>query len=125
MPLAASGQSFPESDRDTTMYTVKGERHGTSFFRQHRFEGVEYAPGHVLTFDTYHTVDVMYEWLERWAEQYPNLVDLYEVAKSFEGRPIMQVTLTNKETGPAVEKPAAYFDGGRHSGEVTSSESAL
>ncbi len=126
-PLSSvvTAQSFPESDQDTTMYTVRGERHGVSFFRQHRFEGVEYEAGETLTFDRYHTVDVMYEWLERWAEQYPNLVDLYEVAKSFEGRPIMQVTLTNKETGAAVDKPASYFEGGRHSGEVTSSESAL
>ena len=64
---AAIAQSFPESDRDTTYYTVKGERHGVSFFRQHRHEGVEYEAGDVLTFDKYHTVDVMYEWLERWA----------------------------------------------------------
>ena len=63
----ALAQSFPESDRDTTFYTVKGERHGVSFFRQHRHEGVEYEAGDVLTFDRYHTVDVMYEWLERWA----------------------------------------------------------
>ena len=52
-----------------------------SFFRQHRHEGVEYETGDVLTFDRYHTVDVMYEWLERWAEQYPNLVDLYELGR--------------------------------------------
>jgi hypothetical protein len=50
---------------------------------------------------------------------------VYEVGRSYEGRPIMQVTITNKETGRAVDKPAAYFEGGRHSGEVTSSESVL
>ena len=120
-----AAQSFPESDKDTTMYTVKGYRHGVSFFRQHRHEGVEYEAGETLTFDRYHTVDVMYEWLNRWADMYPNLIELYEVARSYEGRPIMQVTLTNKETGPAVEKPASYFEGGRHSGEVTRSESSL
>jgi hypothetical protein len=124
-PAAASAQTFPESDPDTIFYTVRGERHGVSFFRQHRHEGVEYEAGDLLTFDRYHTVDVMYQWLQRWAAQYPNLIDVYEVAKSYEGRPIMQVTLTNKETGAAVDKPASYFEGGRHSGEVTSSESAL
>ncbi len=118
-------QAFPESDQDTTWYTVKGERHGVSFFREHRYPEVEYAAGAQLTFDQYHTADVMYEWLRRWSEQYPSLVDLYEVEKSFEGRPIMQVTLTNKETGRAEDKPAAFFEGGRHSGEVTSSESVL
>jgi hypothetical protein len=121
----ASGQSFPESSRDTTWYTVAGERHGVSFFQQHRHPGVEYEAGETLTFDRYHTVTVMYEWLDRWAQRYPNLVEVYEVGRSYEGRPIMQVTITNKETGRAVDKPAAYFEGGRHSGEVTSSESVL
>ncbi len=120
-----SAQSLPESDKDTTWYTVKGERHGVSFFRQQRHPGVEYEAGERLTFDRYHTVNVMYEWLGRWAEQYPDIVDLYEVGKSFEGRPIMQVTITNKETGRAEDKPAAFFEGGRHSGEITSSESVL
>ncbi len=115
----------PESERDTTWYTVAGERHGISFFRQHRHPGVEYEAGDELTFDRYHTVDVMYTWLERWADQYPDLIDIYEVGKSYEGRPILQITLTNKETGKAEDKPAAFFEGGRHSGEITGSESIL
>ncbi|HET8865132.1 MAG TPA: M14 family metallopeptidase [Gracilimonas sp.] len=117
--------SWPESDKDSTMYTVSGERHGISFFEQHRFPEVEYEAGDELTFDTYHTVDVMYAWYKKWAEQYPDIVELYEVAKSFEGRPILQMTITNKETGKDTDKPAAYFEGGRHSGEITSSESIL
>jgi hypothetical protein len=120
-----SAQSGSESGKDTTWYTVQGERHGVSFFRQHRHPGVEYEAGERLTFDRYHTADVMYEWLRRWAEQYPDILDLYEVGKSFEGRPILQVTITNKETGGAEDKPAAFFEGGRHSGEITSSESVL
>src|SRR5690606_28092362 len=79
----------------------------------------------VLTFDRYHTVDVMYAWLRRWAERYPDIVELYEVGRSYENRPILQVTLTNKQTGAATDKPAAFFEGGRHSGEITSSESVL
>ncbi|WP_373399229.1 M14 family metallopeptidase [Algoriphagus halophilus] len=78
-----------------------------------------------MTFDQYHTVDVMYHWYTTWAEQYPEIVDVYEVGKSFEGRPILQMTITNKETGKDTDKPAAYFEGGRHSGEITSSESIL
>jgi hypothetical protein len=111
--------------QDTTWYTVKGERHGVSFFEQRQHPGVEYEAGEQLTFDRYHTADVMYAWLERWAEQYPDILDLYEVGRSFEGRPILQVTITNKETGRAEDKPAAFFEGGRHSGEITSSESVL
>jgi hypothetical protein len=117
--------NWPESDSDTTTYTVQGERHGISFFPQHQHPEVEYTPGETLTFDTYHTVDVMYYWYKKWAEEYPDIVDLYEIERSFEGRPILQMTITNKETGKDTDKPAAYFEGGRHSGEITSSESIL
>ncbi len=116
---------WPEAQGDSVMYTVGGERHGISFFKQHRFPEVQYEMGDVLTFDHYHTVDVMYAWYEKWAEEYSDIVDLYEVARSFEGRPILQMTITNKETGKHTDKPAAYFEGGRHSGEITSSESIL
>jgi hypothetical protein len=112
-------------ESDTAWHTVAGVRHGPSYFRMHRFPQVEYEAGDVLTFDRYHTADVMYAWLDRWAQQYPQLVDVYEVGRSFEGRPLLQVTLTNKQTGDATDKPAAYFEGGRHSGEITSSESIM
>jgi hypothetical protein len=116
----------PESERNQEVYTLQSfGRHGPSHFPRVRHPEVEYEAGDVLTWDRYHTVDVMYEWLHRWADRYPELVELYQVGTSLEGRPILQVTLTNTATGPATEKPAAFFEGGRHSGEVTSSESVL
>jgi hypothetical protein len=122
-PLPA--QDEPTGPGKLSWHMVQGERHGISFFRQHRFPEVEYEAGDTLTFDRYHTAEVMYAWLERWAQQYDSLVDLYEVGRSFEGRRILQVAVTNKRTGRAEDKPAAFFEGGRHSGEVTSSESVL
>ncbi|WP_144605255.1 M14 family metallopeptidase [Algoriphagus algorifonticola] len=116
---------FTESDTSAKFHTVSGERHGPSFFKKHQFPEVEYVPGEKLTFDKYHTVNVMYHWYEKWAELYPEIVDLYIIGESFEGRPIYQMTLTNKKTGKDTEKPAAYFEGGRHSGEITASESVL
>ncbi len=116
----------PESERDPQIYTlVPDGRHGPSYFPRVRHPEVEYEAGDVLTWDRYHTVDVMYEWMRRWAEQYPEIVEVYQVGTSYEGRPIMQATLTNTATGPATDKPAAFFEGGRHSGEITSSESVL
>jgi hypothetical protein len=129
-PTLAAQQQFrppvpPEAERDADRYILHGERHGISFFPRVRHPEVEYEAGDALTFDRYHTVDVMYAWLRRWADRYPEIVELYEVGYSYEGRPILQVTLTNKSTGEAEDKPAAYFEGGRHSGEITSSESVL
>jgi hypothetical protein len=116
---------YPEKITKSTQYWVSGERHGSSFFKKYSFPEVEYIPGTSLDFSRYHTVDVMYHWYETWAKQYPQLVDLYVIEESFEGRPIYQMTLTNKATGKDTDKPAAYFEGGRHSGEITSSESIL
>ena len=115
-------QVFSEKNTKSKQYLVSGERHGSSFFKKFEFPEVEYRPGTTLDFTKYHTVDVMYHWYETWAQQYPELVDLYVVEKSFEGRPIYQMTLTNKKTGKDTDKPAAYFEGGRHSGEITASE---
>ncbi|UCG27536.1 MAG: hypothetical protein JSV24_11270 [Bacteroidales bacterium] len=131
MPVTGQGyrplaeERWPESDADSIWYTVKGERHGISFFPHVIHPGVEYKAMDTLTFDTFHTADVFYTWLQRWAEEYPHLTDLYQVAESYEGRPILQMTLTNKETGKDTDKPAAFFEGNRHSGEVTSAESVL
>ena len=118
-------QVFSESDSTVKFHTVSGERHGISFFEKHEFPQVEYLATDQLSFDKYHTVDVMYHWYKHWAEQYPDIVELYEIARSFEGRPILQMTITNKKTGKDTDKPAAYFEGGRHSGEITGSESLL
>ncbi len=116
---------FPEQDSTTQFYTVQGYRHGVSFFPKVRHPHVEYEPGERLTFDIYHTACVALYWMEWYAEQYPDLVDLYEVAKSYEGRPIIQMTITNKNIGRHTDKPAAFFEGNRHSGEVTSTETVL
>jgi hypothetical protein len=117
--------TWPESDSDTLWYTVRGERQGISFFRQIHYPEVEYKAKDKLLFDRYHTMDVMTEWLMRWVAAYPSILEVYIVDESFEGRPIIQATLTNKNTGKDTDKPAAYFEGGRHSGEVTGSESTL
>lgn len=118
-------KKWPEQDKNSKFYTVSGERHGQSFFKKHAFPEVEYEPKSKLTFDIYHTPDVMYHWYRLWAEKYPDITELYEVARSFEGRPILQMTITNKKTGKHTDKPAAYFEGGRHGGEVTASEAVF
>ncbi|MHA7129359.1 M14 family metallopeptidase [Algoriphagus namhaensis] len=120
-----SPPKFTEQDTSAKFHTVSGERHGQSYFIKHKFPEVQYVPAEELRFDQYHTVDVMYAWYEKWAAQYPEIVDLYVIGESFEGRPVYQMTITNKATGKDTDKPAAFFEGGRHSGEITSSESIL
>lgn len=123
--LVRSPGSSKALEKGEKYYTLSGYRHGVSFFPKVRFSQVQYKAGETLTFDKYHSADVICTWLKRWSEKYPELVDLYQVGESFEGRPILQITVTNKKTGKDTDKPAAFFEGGRHSGEVTGTESVL
>jgi len=119
------GRSQSPSPTTKKNYTMSGQRHGVNFFPEVKLPQVQYEAGDVLSFDRYHTIDVVYAWMKKWSEKYPELVELYEVGRSYEDRPILQMTITNKKTGKDTDKPAGFFEGGRHSGEVTAVECVL
>jgi len=106
-------------------YTVAGYRHGISFFKPADYDETKPLKEGELDFKHYHTYDEVVSFLKKWAEEYPDLLDIYVAGKSFEGRDIWQATLTNTKTGKDTDKPAMAIDANRHSGEVTSAESAL
>jgi hypothetical protein len=114
-----------QKQKDREVYTLSGFRHGVSFFPRVKLSHVQYEAADSLDFKQYHSADVIYTWLRRWAENYPSIVELNEVGLSYEGRPVLQITVTNKESGKDTDKPAAFFEGGRHSGEVSGCESVL
>ena len=58
-----------------------------------------------IAFDTYHAYDAMTAHLKALADAYPNLCTLTSIAKSFRGRDVWFMTITNSDTGPASEKP--------------------
>jgi hypothetical protein len=60
-----------------------------------------------------------------WAEERPDLVAVESIGRSFEGRHIWLATLTNRATGPALEKPALLVEANMHSVEWTASTAAL
>ena len=106
-------------------YTVGGIRHGISYFPKAGYDFIKPIKAGEIDFAHYHTYDEVTAILRKWAADYPNLVDLYSVGQSFEGREIWQITITNKATGKDTDKPAMFIEGNRHSGEVTAAESAL
>lgn len=71
----------------------------------------------------YHTYQETVSMLNDLAERYPNLTELYSIGTTATGkREMWLMEITNKETGPASEKPAAYFDGNQHDNEVMGGE---
>jgi hypothetical protein len=117
---------LPASEEKTPrLYTVAGERHGVSFFPAVEYPETEPKVEGRMDFSHYHKYAEVVAFLQKWEKEYPNLVELYSVGKTFEGRDIWQVTITNKTTGKDTDKPAMFLEGNRHSGEVTAAESAL
>ena len=119
-------QEDPEAEKKRPpLHRVGGTRDGRSFFPKTDYPQIRPLKEGELDFEHYHTYDETNAFLKKWAEEYPTILELYSVGQSFEGREIWQVTLTNKETGKDTDKPAMFIEGGRHSGEITSSESVL
>ncbi len=111
--------------RPTDAYIVGGVRHGISFFPKAGYDFTKPKSPGALDFLHYHTYDEVNGFLKKWAAEHPEIVELYSVGRSFEGRDIWQITITNKATGKDTDKPAMFIEGNRHSGEVTAAECAL
>lgn len=74
-----------------------------------------------VCFNRYYQYDELSAYLKSVAAAHPNLAALSSAGKSYEGRDIWVLTLTNQATGAAETKPAIYIDGNIHAGEVTAS----
>jgi murein tripeptide amidase MpaA len=79
----------------------------------------------VPRFDTFYRHAELTRLLQDYAEALPGLVELRSIGKSFEGRDIWLVVLTNPATGPDTDKPAFWVDGNIHAAELTASTACL
>ena len=50
---------------------------------------------------------------------------LYSIGTTLKGTQLMVLEITNHKTGAAEDKPAYYYDGNIHAGELTGAEVAL
>lgn len=78
-----------------------------------------------LRFDSFPTADELAALLHAWADEHPQLCRVESIGRSFEGREIWLMMLTNAATGPALEKPGFLVEGGMHSVEWTGTMAAL
>lgn len=76
-------------------------------------------------FDRYYRYDELTDLLRAYENEYPDLVEMSEIGRSYEGRPIWLMTVTRKSTGPHSEKPAFWCDGNIHASEVSASTAVL
>ena len=78
-----------------------------------------------LAFDRFYDYEELTELLHAWAGERPELLEVESIGRSWAGREIWLCTLTNRETGPPLEKPAIIVEGNIHSVEWTGSTAAL
>ena len=78
-----------------------------------------------VRFDTYYRYSELSEALHQYANEYPHLIDLESIGLSHEGREILLLTVTRKNSGLAGEKPAIWVDGNIHSAELVGSMACL
>lgn len=78
-----------------------------------------------ITFDKYHTFAEMTAFLKEAAQKYPDLAHLSSIGKSYQGRDLWLLTVTNRKTGSPEEKPVIYINGCLDSSEVVTTEGVL
>ena len=78
-----------------------------------------------VAFDRFYTYDQLTETLHAWAEEAPQLCRVESIGKSYEGRNIWLVTVTNSATGDDRDKPGFLVEANIHSVEWTGSSAAL
>lgn len=75
--------------------------------------------------DKYHTYAEIVDLLDQWHAAFPDLTNIYSIGKTYEGRDLWLIEITNQATGCADDKAAYYIDANFHAGEVTGSAVAL
>lgn len=72
-----------------------------------------------ISFDHYYRYDEVTSLLNAFAEEFPNLVKVESIGKSYEGRDVWVATVTNFEAGSPEDKAALWVDGNIHATEVS------
>jgi murein tripeptide amidase MpaA len=78
-----------------------------------------------IDFDRFYRYADMTSLLHAFATEYPSLVKIESIGKSYEGRDVWLLTLTNFESGIDTERPALWVDGNIHASEVAASAANL
>jgi len=78
-----------------------------------------------IKFNRFYRYNELTRLLKAYAREYPNLIRLKSIGKSYEGRAVWLVTATNFKSGNDAEKPALWVDANLHASEVTGSAAAL
>ena len=69
--VATQAQDQTGEKNESKYWTVKGYRHGPSFFPRNFLEETKPLQEGVMDFKHYHTYHEMIWWFKKWADEYP------------------------------------------------------
>ena len=78
-----------------------------------------------VAWNRYYDAEEIGEICARIAKAYPALAKVSSIGKSFQGRELWMLTVSNSEKGDPDKKPAMYIDGNIHANELQGSEVSL
>ena len=87
--------------------------------------GTPVNPKVVVSWNRYNDPAGIADILRKIATAYPKLAKLESIGKSYEGRDIWCIAITDYSKGTADKKPGMYIDGNIHSNEVQGSEFSM
>jgi len=82
-------------------------------------------PKVVISWNRYNDYAGIANILQKIVKAYPGLAKLESIGKSYEGRDLWCIAITDYSQGDAAKKPGMYIDGNIHSNEVQGSEFAM
>ncbi|NXC42777.1 CBPA1 Carboxypeptidase, partial [Penelope pileata] len=89
-------QQLLDEEKETMMLSRRMERSANTF-----------------SFDSYHTLDEIYSWMDTLVADHPNLVSKIQIGESYEKRPLYVLKFSTGGSG----RPAIWLDTGIHSRE--------
>jgi hypothetical protein len=90
-----------------------------------RAVGTPHNPKVQISFNRYYTADGLNALTKKIADAHPNLVKRVSIGKSFEGRDMYMLQITNYAKGNPDRKPGFYIDGNIHSNEIQGGEISI
>lgn len=90
-----------------------------------RAVGSPHDPKVQISFNRYYTSEGHATLTKKIADAHPNLVRRVSIGKSYEGRDMWMLQITNFEKGQPHRKPGFYIDGNIHSNEIQGAEISI
>ncbi|MFW5725497.1 MAG: M14 family zinc carboxypeptidase [Bacteroidota bacterium] len=87
--------------------------------------GTPANPKVTILWNRYYTNEGLLEIYRQLERAHPDLVVLKSIGKSYEGRDLWLLTVTNHNNRPHSEKPAFWVDGNIHANEIQAAEVSL